>query len=197
MEFAQNQQDRAWYTHHQARQKCPATLTKNLEEDEVEINVDHISPAVFHKAMPYAKSCGAESGMARKKKLVYSSGSKPSKKVGSSNSPTLSQDNGCHKCSLTAKLLKSSLLSRTLYQCSSTPENESTQCAAVSTMSGAISDPPHTCDDGEHVGSTRDTAYGHLSLGAMVPPIIQADGLDVWPALWHSNLWPLLLQVLG
>eukprot|EP00957_Ditylum_brightwellii_P150877 11488534-Ditylum_brightwellii.AAC.1 len=35
--------------------------------------MDHISPAVFHKAMTYVKSHGAESGMGREKKLVYSS----------------------------------------------------------------------------------------------------------------------------
>uniref|UniRef100_A0A7S2MY29 Bromo domain-containing protein n=1 Tax=Helicotheca tamesis TaxID=374047 RepID=A0A7S2MY29_9STRA len=63
--------------------KCPAALTKNSAEDEVEINVDHISPAVFHESMDYVKSCGAESGTGRKKKSSMS-GSKPSKKARSS-----------------------------------------------------------------------------------------------------------------
>lgn len=42
--------------------KCPAALVKNSAEDEVEINVDHISPAVFHEVMAYVKSCGVETG---------------------------------------------------------------------------------------------------------------------------------------
>eukprot|EP00957_Ditylum_brightwellii_P043706 3313678-Ditylum_brightwellii.AAC.1 len=36
--------------------KCPTSLTKNSAEDKVEINVDHISPAIVHNAMAYVKS---------------------------------------------------------------------------------------------------------------------------------------------
>lgn len=49
-------------------QKCPKALKKNSAEDEVEINVDFISPAVFHEVMQFVKNCGGESG--RKKKTV-------------------------------------------------------------------------------------------------------------------------------
>ena len=59
-------------------QKCPASLTKNSAEDEVEINVDQISPATFHEVMKYVKDCIGDDKSSRKKKA--SSGNKPSKK---------------------------------------------------------------------------------------------------------------------
>lgn len=59
-------------------QKCPASLTKNSAEDEVEINVDQISPATFHEVMKYVKDCIGDDKSSRKKKAP--SGNKPSKK---------------------------------------------------------------------------------------------------------------------
>lgn len=50
--------------------KCPDALTTNSAEDEVEINVDHISPAVFHEVMAYVKSCCPADGSRRKKKVA-------------------------------------------------------------------------------------------------------------------------------
>eukprot|EP00567_Pseudictyota_dubia_P016764 CAMPEP_0197462860 /NCGR_PEP_ID=MMETSP1175-20131217/60214_1 /TAXON_ID=1003142 /ORGANISM="Triceratium dubium, Strain CCMP147" /LENGTH=212 /DNA_ID=CAMNT_0042998465 /DNA_START=43 /DNA_END=677 /DNA_ORIENTATION=+ len=56
--------------------KCSTALTKNSAEDEVEINVDHISPTVFHELMNFVKSCADSGGGGggRKKK---SAGSRP------------------------------------------------------------------------------------------------------------------------
>jgi len=48
--------------------KCPKALKKNSAEDEVEINVDNISPPVFHEVMEFVKNCNGESG--RKKKTA-------------------------------------------------------------------------------------------------------------------------------
>jgi len=50
--------------------KCPSALVKNSAEDEVEINVDNISPAVFHEVMAYVRSCGVDTGGGRKKKTA-------------------------------------------------------------------------------------------------------------------------------
>ena len=53
--------------------KCPKALTKNSAEDEVEINVDFISPAVFREVMAFVKRCGGEGSgkdAARKKKTA-------------------------------------------------------------------------------------------------------------------------------
>ena len=47
--------------------KCPAALTKNAAEDEVEINVDQISASAFRDVMAFVSSCGAD-GNGRKKK---------------------------------------------------------------------------------------------------------------------------------
>lgn len=47
--------------------KCPAALTKNSAEDEVEINVDLISPKVFVEVMGFVKkSSGAGDGKKKK-----------------------------------------------------------------------------------------------------------------------------------
>mmetsp|Transcript_15677 Transcript_15677/g.31664 ORF Transcript_15677/g.31664 Transcript_15677/m.31664 type:complete len:216 (-) Transcript_15677:99-746(-) len=46
--------------------KCPSALTKNSAEDEVEVNVDMISPAVFHSVSSFVKA--AAGGDAGKKK---------------------------------------------------------------------------------------------------------------------------------
>jgi len=59
--------------------KCASALTKNSAEDEVEINVDHISPGVFHEILMYVRSCGASENTSGKKKKGVSS-NKPSKK---------------------------------------------------------------------------------------------------------------------
>ncbi|KAL7549835.1 hypothetical protein ACHAWF_013091 [Thalassiosira exigua] len=53
--------------------KCPKALIKNSAEDEVEINVDNISPVAFKEVVEYVNSCGAGSsassgGGGRKKK---------------------------------------------------------------------------------------------------------------------------------
>jgi len=58
--------------------KCPTALTKNSAEDEVEINVDHISPTAFHDLMSFVRSASDSSGGGRKKK---SAGSRPNKKA--------------------------------------------------------------------------------------------------------------------
>ena len=42
--------------------KCPSALTKNSAEDEVEINVDHISPGIFHELMWFVKGCANSGG---------------------------------------------------------------------------------------------------------------------------------------
>uniref|UniRef100_A0A7S2WIF9 Bromo domain-containing protein n=1 Tax=Eucampia antarctica TaxID=49252 RepID=A0A7S2WIF9_9STRA len=62
--------------------KCPAALTKNSAEDEVEINVDQITPAVFHEVIGFVQGCIGDGGTGRKKKAA--SGNKPSKKSRSS-----------------------------------------------------------------------------------------------------------------
>lgn len=52
--------------------KCPAALTKNAAEDEVEINVDQISASAFKDVMAYVSSCGGGDGNGRKKKSASS-----------------------------------------------------------------------------------------------------------------------------
>lgn len=47
---------------------CPAAITKNSAEDQLEINVDNISPAAFKKVMEFVTNCAADSG--KKKKSV-------------------------------------------------------------------------------------------------------------------------------
>lgn len=42
--------------------KCPKALIKNSAEDEVEINVDNISPMAFREVVDYVNSCGAGGG---------------------------------------------------------------------------------------------------------------------------------------
>lgn len=66
-------------------EKCPASLTRNSEEDEVEINVDNITASVFHNdVVAYVKGCLEETtsvvGSGRKKKNSSSNGNKSAKK---------------------------------------------------------------------------------------------------------------------
>jgi hypothetical protein len=37
--------------------KCPAALTKNMGEDEAELNVDKIPPALFHELKTFISNC--------------------------------------------------------------------------------------------------------------------------------------------
>jgi len=53
--------------------KCPKALIKNSAEDEVEINVDKISPVAFREITEYVNSCsglGGNAGGSRKKKTA-------------------------------------------------------------------------------------------------------------------------------
>ena len=56
--------------------KCPKALVKNSAEDEVEINVDNISPLAFKEVVDYVNGCpgmgggGGGSGAGRKKKTA-------------------------------------------------------------------------------------------------------------------------------
>lgn len=61
---------------------CPAAITKNSAEDQLEINVDNITPAAFKKALAFVNSCIGDSA-GRKKKNASTSSSK-SKKAKSS-----------------------------------------------------------------------------------------------------------------
>lgn len=47
--------------------KCPSALTKNSAEDEVEVNVDLISPAVFHTVSEFVKTAAGGDGGKKKK----------------------------------------------------------------------------------------------------------------------------------
>ncbi len=47
---------------------CPEAITKNSAEDQVEINVDNISPESFVTVNAYVTKCVAEGGNGRKKK---------------------------------------------------------------------------------------------------------------------------------
>ncbi|KAL3792568.1 hypothetical protein HJC23_005538 [Cyclotella cryptica] len=59
--------------------KCPTALVKNSAEDEVEINVDSISPKVFSEIMAFVKKCTGDNGAGGgKKKKVVGKKSKPS-----------------------------------------------------------------------------------------------------------------------
>jgi hypothetical protein len=51
---------------------CPAAITKNSAEDQVEINVDNISAKAFQQVMAFVTSCVGENG-GRKKKSAPSS----------------------------------------------------------------------------------------------------------------------------
>lgn len=55
--------------------KCPGALTKNASEDEVEINVDNIAPAIFHDLTSYVKNCSSDLASGRKKKSSSSKSS--------------------------------------------------------------------------------------------------------------------------
>eukprot|EP00978_Attheya_sp_CCMP212_P009593 scaffold22759_cov54-Attheya_sp.AAC.2 len=63
--------------------KCPAALSKNNAEDEIEINVDNITPLVFHEVKGFVASCsggggsggGGGNGDGKKKKAPSSSSS--------------------------------------------------------------------------------------------------------------------------
>jgi hypothetical protein len=58
--------------------KCPAALSKNNAEDEIEINVDNITPLVFHEVKGFVASCSGGSGGngdGKKKKAPSSSSS--------------------------------------------------------------------------------------------------------------------------
>jgi len=56
--------------------KCPEALTKNISEDEVEINVDNLTAEAFHDLMVYVSSCAALEGNGKKKKAGNSKLSK-------------------------------------------------------------------------------------------------------------------------
>ena len=47
--------------------KCPSALTKNSAEDEVEVNVDLIAPAVFHAVSSFVRSAAGGDGGKKKK----------------------------------------------------------------------------------------------------------------------------------
>lgn len=47
---------------------CPNAITKNSAEDQVEINVDNITPESFQSVMAYVTRCIADSGGNKKKK---------------------------------------------------------------------------------------------------------------------------------
>ena len=47
--------------------KCPKALIKNSAEDEVEINVDNISPVAFKEAVDYVSGCSGGAGGKKKK----------------------------------------------------------------------------------------------------------------------------------
>ena len=46
--------------------KCPSALTKNAVEDEVEINVDLISPALFYEVADFVKNSAGAGGSKKK-----------------------------------------------------------------------------------------------------------------------------------
>jgi len=62
-------------------EKCPTCLAKNQAEDEVEINVDLISPVVFHEVTNYVKAMiGDTPGTtSRKKKTTAAKPTQPKK----------------------------------------------------------------------------------------------------------------------
>jgi hypothetical protein len=47
--------------------KCPAALTKNSGEDECELNVDKISPALFQELKQFVSTCSSKSQSVKKK----------------------------------------------------------------------------------------------------------------------------------
>lgn len=47
--------------------KCPSALTKNIAEDEVEINVDIITPAVFHHVAEFIRKAASANDGKKKK----------------------------------------------------------------------------------------------------------------------------------
>ena len=59
--------------------KCPDSLTKNKTEDEVEINVDNISPLVFREMIELVRSFGGIDDTARKQRVAKPSGPKKPK----------------------------------------------------------------------------------------------------------------------
>jgi len=62
-------------------EKCPTCLTKNEAEDEVEINVDLISPVVFHEVTNYVQSMiGDTAGTTSRKKKTTAAKPSQSKK---------------------------------------------------------------------------------------------------------------------
>jgi len=70
-------------------EKCKDCLTKSLPEDEVEINVDRITPFVFEEVMAYVNQCigdntasdNNKSGMSGRKKKIANSSSVSMKKA--------------------------------------------------------------------------------------------------------------------
>lgn len=60
---------------------CPAAITKNNAEDQVEINVDNISPVAFQKLMEYVTGCisTADGSGSRKKKAPAPASNKAKK----------------------------------------------------------------------------------------------------------------------
>ena len=60
--------------------KCPAALIKNATEDEVEMNVDNITPSVFAELVQYATECVAaklKAGVGSLKPMAPSVAKKP------------------------------------------------------------------------------------------------------------------------
>jgi hypothetical protein len=58
---------------------CPDAITKNNTEDQVEINVDNISPEAFQKVMEYVNGCIDGAGSRKKKTAPSNSGNKAKK----------------------------------------------------------------------------------------------------------------------
>jgi len=56
-------------------EKSPAALTKNSSEDEIEINVDNITPVVFHESVEFVRAC-SDLGSRKKKSASSKSASK-------------------------------------------------------------------------------------------------------------------------
>merc|ERR1712194_848393 len=69
--------------------KCPKALIKNSAEDEVEINVDKISPAAFKEITEYVNSCGVLGG--------NGAGGGTRKKKNSQESPALDNRGSCRE----------------------------------------------------------------------------------------------------
>jgi len=58
---------------------CPAAITKNSAEDQLEINVDNISPAAFKKVMEFVTDCAADTSGKKKKSVPPNNKNKKAK----------------------------------------------------------------------------------------------------------------------